>query len=115
MALKVFFDGACNLCTGTMKTLRRHDRSGALEFIDITGPEFSPHSYGLDAYNLQAAIHCRDEEGHVMAGMAALRRIYQVLGLGALLNWTGWPGIAPFADKGYKLLTRVRWRLNRYL
>lgn len=113
MALKVFFDGNCRLCTRTMTTLRRRDRSGALEFVDITALGFSAASYGLKGYDLQSAIHCRDKEGNVVVGMAALRRIYQVLGMGTLLNWTGWPVIAPLADKAYKLLARYRYHLNR--
>lgn len=114
MKLKVFFDGACSLCTGTMTALRRRDRSGALEFIDITAADFSPLSYGLSGFNLQAAIHCQDEYGHVAAGMAALRRIYQQLGMGVFLNWTGWPLIAPWADRVYRLVARYRPRSSRH-
>ncbi len=114
MKLKVFFDGACSFCAATMMALKRRDQAGVLEFIDITSPHFSKTKYDLARFDLQSAIHCQDEHGDVKAGMAALRRIYQKLGKGVLLNWTGWPLIAPCADRIYGLVARYRPRNLRH-
>lgn len=93
-----------------MTALKRRDRSGVLNFVDISAPGFQKASFALEDHNMQAAIHCRDESGVVVSGMGALRRIHQELGLGLVLNWTAWPLISPLADRTYALLARFRPR-----
>ena len=84
-----------------------------VEFCDITHPEFKPESYGLTMDDFMAEIHVYDyKQDQFMVGMAALRALYEELGMGHWLNWTAWPVIKPGCDFAYMVFARLRPRLG---
>lgn len=57
--LKIFFDGKCIICHREMLYYKDLDekKNQALEFIDISSPDFNASSYGLDTKEIHIHIH----------------------------------------------------------
>lgn len=106
----VFFDGVCGLCNHSVNWLLAHDPDRRLRFAPLQG--------SLAAEVLSSQLReCLDtlvflRSGTVYVRTAAVSRILITLGgrwaaLGALL----WMIPAPLRDLGYRLVSRLRYRL----
>ena len=86
--LTVWFDGGCPLCRREIGLMRRLDRRGRIEFIDVTGDGSCP----IDRAALLARFHAR-ENGLMLSGAAAFAAMWRAipllrpLGLAARNNW----------------------------
>jgi len=108
--LTVWFDGACPLCLREIALMRRLDRRGAIQFIDVAGEEaVCP----IDRAELLARFHAR-EDGQLLSGAAAFAAMWRAI---PLLRPFGLAARAPWALKILEALyvrfLRVRPRLQR--
>jgi predicted DCC family thiol-disulfide oxidoreductase YuxK len=112
----VFFDGECPLCLREIRLLRRMDRRGRINFVDIARPDFDGGAVGLPREvthaDLMAEIHGLLPDGTVIRGVEVFRRLYAAVGLGALVAITRVPGISHLLDGAYRLFARNRLRLT---
>ena len=110
--LTVWFDGACPLCLREIALMRRLDRRGAIQFIDVAGEEaVCP----IDRAELLARFHAR-ENGRLLSGAAAFAAMWRAI---PLLRPFGLAARAPWALKILEALyvrfLRVRPRLQRLM
>lgn len=69
--LTVWHDGDCPLCRREIAIMRRLDRRGAIEFVDVT--EMGTANCPIDRAELLRRFHA-SEDGVLLSGAAALRR-----------------------------------------
>ncbi|MEM1051767.1 MAG: DUF393 domain-containing protein [Pseudomonadota bacterium] len=74
--VKVWFDGACPLCIREIALMRRLDRGGAIEFVDVSG-EGDP-GCPIDQTELLARFHA-EENGKVLSGAAAFAAMWRAI------------------------------------
>jgi predicted DCC family thiol-disulfide oxidoreductase YuxK len=113
--LTVFYDAACPVCALEMDSLRRRDRCGRLNLVDMSAPGFDARRHGLGHDNLDAVIHALRPDGTVLRGMEVLRSAYAAAGLGWLLQATRWPLLKPAFDAAYRGFARHRHAISRTL
>lgn len=108
--LKVWYDGACPLCLREIALMRRLDRRGAIDFIDISTPE-SPCP--IDRKALLERFHAR-EDGAMLSGAAAFAAMWRAIPLlrplGLVARWK--PALA-LLEALYLHFLKVRPRLQR--
>jgi predicted DCC family thiol-disulfide oxidoreductase YuxK len=110
--LKVWFDGACPLCQREIALMRRLDRDGAIDFVDISGD--ADPSCPVDRAQLLARFHA-EENGEVVSGAAAFAAMWRAipllhpLGLAAR-NAT----VLRLLEAAYVRFLKVRPRLQRF-
>jgi len=75
--LTVWFDGACPLCTREIALMRRLDRAGRIEFVDVAEPNAS---CPIDPALLLARFHAR-EQGVLLSGAAAFAAMWRTIPL----------------------------------
>lgn len=81
--VKVWFDGACPLCMREIAIMRRLDKRGAIDFIDVA--EGADPSCPIDQRQLLARFHA-EEEGQVLSGAAAFAAMWRAI---PRLRWLG--------------------------
>ncbi len=74
--LKVWFDGACPLCQREIALMRRLDRNGAIDFVDVS--EDADPSCPVDQSELLARFHA-EEDGEVLSGAAAFAAMWRAI------------------------------------
>lgn len=113
--LTILHDGNCPICQLDMNNLKSRNDAGRLRFVDVSTPGFDPAAWGCTAAQLAAEIHARRADGKLVTGVEVFRLAYRGVGLGWVTAATGWPGVKPLADLGYRLFARHRPRLSRAL
>jgi predicted DCC family thiol-disulfide oxidoreductase YuxK len=104
--LTVLYDGACGLCRASVARVRRIDRDGRIELLDLHEPAAAarfPQVNREEALRLMQAV---DSGGKVYSGVDAWARI----GLAAWLLLV--PGIHLAAGQIYAWVARNRYRWN---
>ena len=76
--IKVWFDGACPLCIREIAMMRRLDRKGAIDFVDVSGD--SDPSCPIDQADLLARFHA-EEHGQVLSGAEAFAAMWRAIPL----------------------------------
>ncbi len=110
MALTVWFDGGCPLCTREIALMRRLDRAGRIEFVDVASEDAS---CPLDRAELLARFHAR-EDGVLLSGAAAFAAMWrQVPWLRPLGELARRPAVLMLLERIYVRFLRVRPRLQR--
>lgn len=109
MSTKVYFDGACHLCSREINHYRKFSNHPVLEFIDIADPKFSAVAEGLDPVRVNREMHVRDEAGALHYGVDAFIELWRILpGYQRLSRWAKMPGINPILQVGYHAFARLR-------
>lgn len=100
--LTVWFDGACPLCTREIALMRRLDRAGRIEFIDVAQPNAS---CPIDPALLLARFHAR-EDGVLLSGAAAFAAM-----------WRAIPLLRPLGllARNHRVLSALEWGYVRFL
>ena len=111
---QIFYDSLCYICSTEIAFLRRVDKESRVKFTDISDPDFHAERYGKSIDDFIGSIHGIDRNGRMIEGMEVFREVYTAVGLGWIMNWTGWPLIRPATDLGYRLFARIRPRLSRF-
>ncbi|PLX73440.1 MAG: DUF393 domain-containing protein [Desulfuromonas sp.] len=113
--LKIFYDGACPVCSREVEHYRRQDRSGRLQAIDISAPEFDPKVYGIPFQDFMYQLHVIDADGEVYLGVDAFRAIWRAfpdsLVYRTMARILALPVMNPLARVGYRIFARLRPRL----
>jgi predicted DCC family thiol-disulfide oxidoreductase YuxK len=108
--LIVWYDGACPLCIREIALMRRLDRAGQIDFVNVADPTAS---CPLDRTLLLARFHA-SENGIMLSGAAAFAAMWRAipllrpLGLAAR-NRT----ILALLERAYLRFLRIRPRLQR--
>ena len=110
--VKVWFDGACPLCTREIALMRRLDRRGAITFVDVSAG--ADPSCPIDRAALLARFHA-EEDGVLHNGAAAFAAMWRAipvlrpLGLAARN-----PAVLRVLEAAYLQFLKVRPRLQRF-
>ena len=107
--LTVWHDGGCPLCRREIAAMRRLDRRGAIEFVDLSdGASACP----IDRDALLARFHAR-EDGRMLSGAAAFAAMWRAIPLLRPLGLAARnPLVLAGLERAYRRFLRVRPRLQ---
>lgn len=109
--LKVFYDGACGVCSSEMNYYRSI-ADKRVEFIDISSIDFEAQEYGKTIEDFHKELHVCDRNNCFYTGVEAFRELWKVLpspfypGLAAV---AGLPFINLGLRCGYAVFARFRY------
>jgi len=110
--ITVWFDGSCPLCRREIALLRRLDRRGAIEFVDVSPPDAAP-SCPIDRAELLSRFHAREGDA-LLSGAAAFAAMWRAI---AVLRPLGLaarhPRLLALLDRLYRRFLRARPALQR--
>ena len=108
----VWFDGACPLCLREIALMRRLDRRGAIDFIDI-GAEGA--ACPIDPALLLARFHAREAEGSLLHGAAAFAAMWRVIpALRPLGHAARFPPLLWLMERAYRGFLHIRPHLQAW-
>lgn len=111
--LTILYDGKCGLCRASVTRLRKTDRGGRIEVLDLHDPSVSarfPQVNREEALRLMQAV---DPAGKVYAGVDAWARAGLALPRWKFIAWLLLvPGVHFVAGKVYAWVARNRYRWN---
>jgi predicted DCC family thiol-disulfide oxidoreductase YuxK len=110
--VKVWFDGACPLCLREIALMRRLDKRGGINFIDVAAG--ADPSCPIDRAQLLARFHA-EEDGVVHSGAAAFAAMWRAI---PLLRPLGLAArnrhVLRVLEAAYIRFLKVRPRLQRF-
>lgn len=107
-----WYDGGCPLCRREIVLMRRLDRAGRIDFVDVTREDAA---CPLDRGELLAKFHAL-EDGQVRSGAAAFAAMWRAIPLLWPLGQAARiPLVLRVLDWTYARFLRVRPRLQRWL
>jgi predicted DCC family thiol-disulfide oxidoreductase YuxK len=110
--LTVWHDGGCPLCAREIALMRRLDRAGAINFVDIADAN---SSCPIDRAAMLARFHAM-EDGHLLSGGAAFAAMWRAIPLlrpiGLLARHRS---VLDLLERIYVNFLRFRPRLQRWL
>ena len=114
--LRVYYDGACPICSREMGIYRNRDRFHRIEWVDIAKADFDAAAEGLDPARVHQMMHARTADGKVFTQVAAFVKIWEALPLSpftaVLRGLLKVPGMMWLAGIFYRLFARNRYRLT---
>ncbi len=106
----VWFDSQCPLCVREIALMKRLDRRGAIDFVDLYGARDCP----VDSAELLRRFHAREHGQPVVSGAAAFAAMWRAIPvlrpLGLLAKF---PPVLWLLEGAYRLFLLVRPRLQR--
>lgn len=110
--VKVWFDGACPLCIREIAMMRRLDRKGAIDFVDVSGD--GDPSCPINQTELLARFHA-EEHGQVLSGAAAFAAMWRAIPLLRPLGLLARnKAILAVLERLYVMFLRVRPRMQKF-
>ena len=111
--LTVWHDGDCPLCRREIALLRRLDRGGAIDFIEVHGAEDA--SCPLSRAELLARFHAM-EDGKLLSGAAAFAAMWRAIPVLRPLGLIARnPAVLRLLERLYLRFLVVRPRLQKLL
>lgn len=111
LALTIWFDGSCPLCTREIALMKRLDRRGVINFIDVAAA--ADMACPIDRTELLKRFHAV-ENGRLLSGAAAFAAMWRAIPilrpLGLLARV---PIVLRILERAYGAFLRVRPRLQR--
>jgi predicted DCC family thiol-disulfide oxidoreductase YuxK len=108
--LLVWFDASCPLCQREIALMRRLDRQGAIQFVDVARGDAS---CPIDRATLLARFHAR-EDGRIVSGAAAFAAMWRAIPLLRPLGLAARnPAVLAVLERLYGVFLRFRPRLQR--
>jgi predicted DCC family thiol-disulfide oxidoreductase YuxK len=105
-ALTVWFDGACPLCAREIALMRRLDRRGAIDFVDVSAPGAA---CPMDRTQLLARFHAQELGGPIVSGAAAFAAMWRAIPLLRPLGLIARiPPVLWLLERAYRLFLRAR-------
>lgn len=109
-AVTVWYDGACPLCVREIGLMRRLDRAGRIDFVDVNA---APAACPRDSDTLLARFHARVADGELVSGAAAFAAMWRAIPLlRPLGELARLPPVLWVLERLYRLFLRVRPRLQ---
>jgi predicted DCC family thiol-disulfide oxidoreductase YuxK len=110
--LIVWYDAGCLLCQREIALMRRLDRGGQIDFIDVTDPAAA---CPLDPADMLARFHAT-EDGRLLSGAAAFAAMWRAIPLLRPLGLVArWRPLERALEWAYVRFLRVRPRIQRRL
>lgn len=107
--LKVFYDGACHLCSREIDMYRKTDVQSRLELIDISSEGFDARAEGLDPEEVLKSFHVKTVNGAVRSGVPAFVEIWKTLNImQPLAQAYQWAPTRLAMDSAYRVFAKVR-------
>jgi predicted DCC family thiol-disulfide oxidoreductase YuxK len=111
--VKVWFDGACPMCIREITMMRRLDKKGAIDFVDVSGD--GDPSCPVDQAELLARFHAQ-ENGEILSGAAAFAAMWRAIPLLRPLGLIARSRLVlALLERLYIAFLRVRPRLQKRL
>ena len=108
--LIVWYDGACPLCIREIALMRRLDKAGAINFVNVAD---KAAACPIDRTLLLARFHA-SEDGTLLSGAAAFAAMWRAIpGLRPLGLIARYPLILWLLERLYRLFLHIRPRLQR--
>ena len=110
---KVFYDGACPLCTREIAFYKRRQGADGVAWVDVSGVARDQIAPGLNREQALARFHVQMDDGSIVSGGTAFATL-----------WTALPGfrfwgrlfqfqpLASVLDRAYDIFLKVRPRLQ---
>jgi predicted DCC family thiol-disulfide oxidoreductase YuxK len=109
---RVFYDGGCGLCHGTVRFLLAEDSEARFRFAPLDGESFRATVGPERREGLPDSVVVTTAAGELLVRSAAIRWLLGRLGgLWRLLSLVAWPLPRRLADVGYDAVARVRFGL----
>ena len=110
--LTVWYDSDCPLCLREIALMRRLDRRGRIDFVDVQGGEGCP----LDPETLLARFHAQEQGGPVVSGAAAFAAMWRTIPLLRPLGEIArLPPVLWVLERLYTVFLKVRPWLQRHV
>lgn len=109
-SVRVWYDSQCPLCVREISLMRRLDKNGAIDFVDLYTAKGCP----VNRSELLRRFHAQEAGRPVVSGAAAFaamwRAIPRLRPLGLIARWRP---VLWVLEGAYRLFLRVRPRLQR--
>jgi predicted DCC family thiol-disulfide oxidoreductase YuxK len=110
-ALVVWFDGSCPLCRKEIALIKRLDRRGAIEFIDVA---LDDTICPIDRGELLRRFHAQERDGPMLSGASAFAAMWRTVPLLRPLGLIGlWPPALWVLELAYRGFLKVRPALQK--
>jgi predicted DCC family thiol-disulfide oxidoreductase YuxK len=110
----VWFDGGCPLCRREIAFIRRLDRRGRIDFVDVSGVS-AVADCPADRSALLARFHAREGD-RLLSGAAAFAAMWRAIPwLRPLGEAARFPPLLALLELGYRGFLKVRPALQRRL
>ena len=111
-SLKIWYDGACPLCLREIALMRRLDKRGAINFVDVA--EGADPSCPIDQRELLARFHA-EEDGVIVTGVAAFAAMWRAIPVLRPLGLLARNALVLSAlEAAYLRFLKIRPRLQRF-
>jgi len=111
----LYYDSDCPVCSREAAWLKRHDKSGRIQLMDIISISDAEVPAGYSRDDLMRVLHARLPDGSIVTRLAAARAVYDAIGRGWMMRWTAWPLIRPVMEELYTIFARHRIRIGGFL
>jgi len=109
--LIVWHDGGCPLCRREIALMRRLDRRGKIDFVDVT--QSPAATCPIDRAEMLARFHV-SENGQLLSGAAAFAAMWRAIPLLRPIGLAARsPGLLAVIERLYLLFLRFRPRIQR--
>ena len=109
MPTKVYYDGACHLCSREIDHYAKRDQQQQFLFIDISSPHFSAVGEGLDPVKVDQEMHVKTEDGKIFTGVDAFIELWrQMPGYAVMGRVASLPVVNSILKVGYFCFARIR-------
>ena len=110
-SLTVWYDGACPLCIREIALMRRLDKRGAINFVDVAPPEAA---CPIDRTLLLARFHAQAVNQPIVSGAAAFAAMWRVIPMLRPLGLIAQNKLVlAILERAYTLFLKVRPKLQR--
>jgi len=111
----VFYDHSCGFCRIEMAKLKKRDHLARLHLVDISAAEFDPLLWGIELSAANEQLHVRSPTGNWLTGIAAIRHVYDEVGLGWVWWSTKLPMVSYISQHAYRWFARNRMDISKTL
>ena len=115
VALRVYYDGSCNMCSAEIDAIRAVAPQGAVGFIDCSPAGFSDDVIrrdGISRADMMQSMHVRDAAGRWYKGVDAFVQLYRHGGLPEIARLWANPLVAAVMRRVYPWIVRHRYVLS---
>ena len=106
----LFFDGVCGLCNHVVDWVLRNDRRGSVRFSPLQGETAQQRLPDGDRERLDTVVFVESDR-ITRRSTAIVRLLSHLGGVWTVLAWLLWLIPWPLRDVGYRLVSKLRYRL----